>query len=195
MNVSTATTLSLPRNTGDVVVEPGTLMPVPEVPLLVFSRLLQGDQRLREKLHLSEADLDCLRSLPPESLPRLLSRMACSGIVEVRLHRKALHNLLCHLKHACRAEHGIRSMIHAHALPPFLKHFYDMPYPVYHQYRQQAGLLRSAGRPSRPEKQVVDRITALFQKLDLLPPSTTTGPCDLPSAARYLVGLPAVRVC
>ncbi|MEZ5584932.1 MAG: STY4526/YPO1902 family pathogenicity island replication protein [Candidatus Competibacteraceae bacterium] len=120
-----------------------------------------------------------LRTLPSESLPRLFSQAARGDIIEVRLHRQALQQFLHHLKHDSRSETEIRTMIAADASHPFMRHFYGMTYAVYHQHRQQAGLLPSSGRPASPDQVVLDEISGLLEKLNLLSRSEKAGPFDL----------------
>jgi hypothetical protein len=117
--------------------------------------------------------------LPSESLPRLFSQAVRGEIIEVRLHRQALQQFLRHLKHDSRSEDEIRTMIAADASHPFMRHFFGMTYAVYHQYRQQAGLLRSSGRPAPPDQASVDEISGLLAKLDLLSKPEKVGPFDL----------------
>jgi hypothetical protein len=83
------------------------------------------------------------------------------------------------LKNDSRSENEIRTMIAADASHPFMRHFYGMTYAVYHQYRQQAGLLRSSGRPAPPDQVTVDEISGLLEKLNLLSRPEKAGPFDL----------------
>jgi len=154
-------------------------IPVPEVSLWVFTRLLQGDSEMLTTLGLTEADLYPLRTLPSESLPRLFSQAARGEIIEVRLHRLALQRFLHYLKNDSRSENEIRTMIAADASHPFMRHFYGMNYAVYHQYRQQAGLVRSSGRPATPDEAVVAEISSLLEKLNLLSRPEKVCPFDL----------------
>ena len=158
---------------------PTISIPLPEVAMMVFSRLMRGDSRLLSELGLSNADLHRLQTLPSLALPRLLERAAHGDITEIRFHRQALNSLLRHLKTDHRTEREVRTMIEAEASHPFMKHFYAMPYTVYHQYRQQAGLLRPAGRPTTPDTSAMNTVTVLLHKLDLLGPDATVGPFDL----------------
>ena len=154
-------------------------IPLPEVALLVLTRLLQGDRDMLMMLGLCEADVYPLRALPSESLSRLLSRVAGGELIEIRLHREALQRFLQYLQTDSRSEREIRSMIEAEASHPFMQHFYGMCYADYHHYRQQAGLLRPAGRPTTPTAVVIAEIECLLHKLDLLAQPAAVGPFDL----------------
>ena len=176
MDNSFAATLSTAEDKQNA--QPPVSISVPEVSLLVFSRLLQGDQALLSALGLSEADVYPLRALPSEALTRLFSR-AASDVIEIRLRRDALQHFLHYLQTDSRSEREIRIMIEAEASHAFMQHFYRLSYSAYHQYRQQAGLLRTAGRPSMPDAKVIAEIERLLRKLDLLANPKTVGPFDL----------------
>ena len=170
---------TLPAQNAEHDTMPTISIPLPEVALLVFSRLLQGDSDLLNTLGLTEADLYRLRRLPSESLPRLMTQAARGEIIEVRFHRQALRRFLQYLNTDGRSENEIRTMIEADASQPFMWHFYGMSYTAYHQYRQKAGLVRSRGRPSTPDETVTTEIASLLQKLDLLSRPSAVGPFDL----------------
>ena len=154
-------------------------VPVPEVSLSIFLRLLQGDKDLLETLGLRDPDLSMLQTLPAESLPRLLAQAAHGEMVEVRLDRRALQRFLRHLKNDHRSRKEIRMMIEAEASLAFMDHFYGLSYAEYHEYRQRAGMLRGAGRPSLPDKDAAMEIGDLLGRLNLIESSAQVGPFDL----------------
>ena len=165
-------------------------VPMPDVALLVLARILQGDSHVLKALGLAEADLYHLRLLPSDVLPRLIGCAARGhDIVEIRFHRRVLRRFLQHLKTDSQSEREMRIMIEAEASYPFMRHFYSLSYAVYHQYRQRASLLRSAGRPPAPGKTTQREISALLQKLDLLSRLSEIGPFDL-LAIHQLTGYP-----